>query len=472
MNSRLLDSINSRKIGKVEWIILFALLLFPLLTECFYDFLATYTHGYALLRATFQGHFFQFHEYAKTFTMENGYDATVKDMWGAAYPLPIYIFFAIWSIPVAILRKIFEIGLYDVGVILWYKLLICIVLAGSVWKLGSIMKRVGANETVITMTCFIFSSSLFLVMPTFFMSGYDIFCTFFMLWGIDEYIKNDKSLKWIGILGIALTFKALAVFVFVPMLLLKEKRILAIIWKGILAILPLMVCSMLFAFEESFQDISSSFLPSFVNKVLYNTLPGGNSPIPIFIAGWVALCIWAYMQNVENEPKIVATNVAWSGLVSYGLLTTFVYCHPQWVVVFVPFLALVLGLNEERIKINVILEFVGTAALSFFYLLHFAWVFCYRGSLGFVALRGLGIQKNSDISFARYFHDIFTFTFDPLIFAVFAVAILGLAVLNYPGRKTNEKPTDYLSHLDYGMIVLRLLLIPLLFVTDLLINFA
>ena len=471
MKTSFLSRINDRKIGKVEWIVLFVLLLFPLLTECFYDFLATYTHGYALLRATLRGQFFQFHAVAKEFTMENGYDSTVRDMWGAAYPLTIYIFFAIWSIPVAILRKLFEIGLYDVGVILWYKLLICIVSAGSTWKLDSILKRARVEENARAMAGFLFASSLLFVMPTFFMSGYDVFCTFFILWGVDEYLKNNNSFKWIVVFGIAITFKAFAVFVFVPMLLLKEKRILAVIGKGVTALIPLIICSCLFAFEDSFQYISSIFLPSFVTKVLYNTLPGGNSPIPIFITAWIALCIWAYMQTIDSEPQSEAKTVAWMGFVAYGLLTSFVYCHPQWVVILVPFIALLFGLNADRIKINMILELVGTAALSFFYILHFAWVYCYKGSLSFVILRGMVIEKDTTVSIASKFHDIFTFTFDPAMFAVFVVALGGLAALNYPKRKTVETENEILSNMDYGMIIIRLLLIPALCVADLAINF-
>ena len=58
----LLARINDRKPGRIEWIILIIILLVPFATECFYDFLATYTHGYALLRAITRGEFFSFYE--------------------------------------------------------------------------------------------------------------------------------------------------------------------------------------------------------------------------------------------------------------------------------------------------------------------------------------------------------------------------------------------------------------------------
>jgi|GEM_PF-2846113 len=468
----LLARINDRKPGRTEWIILIIILLVPFVTECFYDFLATYTHGYALLRATTRGEFFSFYESAKEFTLENGYDGTVKEMWGAVYPLTIYIIFAIWSVPVAILRKLFEIGLYDVGVIVWYKLLLCIASAGTIWKMNSILKRADICEEIRRTVSFLFASSLFFTMPIFFMSGYDIFLVFFMFWGLDEYIKDSHAYKWVAVFGLAITFKSFALFVFIPLLLLREKRILACIWKLLLSLIPLAICYGLFIGSDRFLTASSDFLPGFVQKVFDKTIPGGNAPIPIFITGWIALCIWAYMQNVESEARDLAVYSAWMGSVAYGLLTSFVYCHPQWIVILVPFIALILGLNWGKIKINMILELVGTVTLSFYYILHFAWVYCYQGSLSFVALRGLGIQKNEEISLASLFHNTFSFTFDPAIFGVFVIAMIALAFINYPKKSNKECQNELLSHMDYGLIIVRLLVIPALWIADLFINLS
>lgn len=470
----LFERINSRKVGKAEWIILALLFALPFLTECFYDIMATYAHGYALLKATLHGDFFQFHDYAREVIWDEAVDDVLMGMYGAAYSLPIYIIFGIWSIPVAIIRKIASVGLYDFGVILWYKTLAMLIAFGSVQKFYKILKKANLSKETIGTGCFLFASSLFFVMPVMFMGCYDGILVFFILWGIEKYLENPSGYKWIFVLAFAATFKMFALFLFIPLLLYKEKRILACLWKIILAFIPTLFFTLLFAGSETYRDTTSAFLPQFVERVLASTFPGGNSPIPIMIALWIALCIWAYMQNREQDYKELLKYVSWMGMATYSLIFLFVYCHPQWILILAPFIYLTMALNERNTKINSILELAGTLALSFFYILHFDLVYCSKNSMQFVLLKSLGLHKATSISLAKAFHNALDFTFDPVIFAVFAVAIVALIVINRPfGTKKTEadNETDQIySQQDYGMIIIRILAIAVLWTVDLLIN--
>ncbi|SDA66406.1 hypothetical protein SAMN02910368_01894 [Lachnospiraceae bacterium G11] len=468
---RILERINNRKIGKPEWIILFLLLVFPYLTECFYDILATYTHGYSLLRVTLRGEFFDFYDIAKIFMLENAPDDTLKNLWGAVYSLPIYIIFGLWSIPIALIRKITSIGLYDIGVILWYKMLVVAFAVASLQKMYRILKKAGLEKDTVLIACFLLASSLFYVLPIMFMAGYDVILVFFILWGIELYLENYNGYKWIVVFGIATTFKMFALFLFFPLLLYKEKSILSCIYKTLVAIIPLVFFSSLFWGSEVYLSVSSNFLPEFVKRILANTMPGGNSSIPIIIFLWIALCIWAYLQHQDYGYKEMLSYVSWMGLVSFSLILVFAYCHPQWVTILAPFIYITVGLNMHRIKINMILELFCTFSISLFYILHFDWVYCCGNSMKFCLLNTLGIHKSSSPSLAQVFHETFEYTYDSMIFALFAVTIIALIVINRPFRmETVEKDRKIASNVDYGMVIIRLFLVALIWIVDLLIN--
>ncbi len=466
----LLSKINGKKVGKPEWIALWILLALPFFTECFYDLLATYAHGYAFLKAICHLDFFKSYDYAWKFIREYGVDETLKLM-GPAYAPSIYLIFAVWSIPVALIRKIWEISIFEPGIILWYKSLLVISSILCYKKLDGILEFVELSKGKRTFAGFIFFSSLFFVMPTMAMSQYDIFTVFFILWGIELYIKEYKSIKWIALFGLAATFKSFALLIFFPMLLLKEKGVLKVIGKLMLSVIPTLVCSLLFCGNELYRETTKSFYGGFIKRLFASTVAGGNSPIVLFVGGMIALCIWAYVRQNRTSAKDSLTDVAWVGTTAFSLMLLFVYCHPQWCLLILPFAVLLIILNDRKTKINSILMYFAETALTFYYILHFGWVYCTNVSMSFTLIKELGVHSYESNSLSEAFHQLFDYMFDSSIFTIFVVAIIGIIVMNYPRVCAGDKNDEwFMKEQDYGMVVVRLVTVFVLWMIDLLIN--
>ena len=357
------------------------------------------------------------------------------------------------------------------GIILWYKLLLVITSILCYKKFDSILKIADMPEERKGWSAFIFFSSLLFSMPTMAMSQYDIFTVFFILWGVELYITNSKDYKWIALFGVAATFKSFAFLIFIPMLLLKEKRIFKIIVKAFLALLPTLLCSLLFVGSEIYKETTSWFYASFTKRLFESVIEGGNAPIVLFIGGMIALFIWSYVRTCKDTARETLANVAWTGTVAFSLMLLFVYCHPQWCLLLLPFVVLLISLNEGKTKINVILMYFAEVALTFYYILHFGWVYCTNISMSFTLIKCLGIHSDKSGNLADAFHGLFGFTFDSTIFTIFAIAILGLIILNYPKSVYKEKEdSKFLAENDYGMIIVRLGTILVIWLVDLLIN--
>ncbi len=465
----IIEKINNKRVNKSEWIILCILLCFPFFTECFYDLLATYAHGFAFLKAICKFDFLNGYDYANDFIWANGFDDTLKSM-KAAYPVTIYVIFAFWSIPIAVIRKLFATDIFSPGIILWYKFLLVIFSAGALLKLKNILELAGISKERISFLSYVFATSLFFVLPTLVMAQYDIFTVFFMLWGIEAFLKGSNKIKWMLLFGIAITFKSFALLVFIPMVLLTEKRILRCISKLALGLLPSVTCSGLFAFNDTYMDTTKSFYPGFISRLFGSALPG-NSPIVLFFGCTMALCIWAYIKSPGEQYEVIIRYVAWIGLVAFSVLLTFVYCHPQWCILIIPFIVITIGTNEWSLRINFLLETIAGAFLSFYYTLHFWWVYWTNTSMRFTFMKGRAISNSTFGNMADAYHAYVSPEMDSVIFTGFVVAVVALIIINYPERcKTKTNDNGFLAKEDYGVVLLRIGAIIGFWVIDLLIN--
>lgn len=88
------------------------------------------------------------------------------------------------------------------------------------------------------------------------MSAYDIIALYFAIKGIDYYFQG-KNKGFLLCFMCAIPLKFFALLLFVPLLLLKEKRIPQIIGSGILSILPILIFRFLLPCRAVMGDAST-----------------------------------------------------------------------------------------------------------------------------------------------------------------------------------------------------------------------
>lgn len=201
-----------------------------------------------------------------------------------------------------------------------------------------------------------------------------------------------------------------------------------------------------------------------VDHMFETTLPTGNIEVPVFIVLLILISIWAYLTKIEGREQYFYY-VNWIALAVFASFFVFVKAHPYWIVLMAPYMIILMTVNADLMKINLLLEFFAGTAVSFFYCATFR-TYMAGDTFSYLLLPRLGFEpKNTGYGagFAALVEKGELATYFSLLFAVFVACMAAFVYLNRPANKirtgewtrtVGEKPV-----FDHGMIILRLLML-------------
>jgi hypothetical protein len=253
----------------------------------------------------------------------------------------VYILFAIWNIPLKLLGLLHDVATSGITLsvpeLAWTKLLIVIFYFATAYIIFLIAKSISGQSQKAKIIAVIFATSPIAIFVAFIMGEYDILGVLFTMLGFYFYIRHDY-LKFSLFFSLAISFKMFPLVIFIPLILLVEKRILYILKHGIIALAATLLQIVLYynnaAFKSSFFSVASGRL-SFLEE--FNLSQVNHSPyLIIFIT---IICIYAYIKEVDLDSEQYKTAINIS-LLAYAVLFSTVFWHPQWLLMIVPFFAL------------------------------------------------------------------------------------------------------------------------------------
>lgn len=138
--------------------------------------------------AYLNGHFSDFYEATQQVPWSNNIPTTYVG--GSNYLPSTYIVFAIWNIPIWLL-KLVTVPTQDVGFIFfWYKLLTTLFFASSAIMMFKIGIKIGLSNTYAKLLAIYWVASPILFFSQFIYAQYDIFMMFFVLSGLYFYLQK------------------------------------------------------------------------------------------------------------------------------------------------------------------------------------------------------------------------------------------------------------------------------------------
>lgn len=335
---------QSRTLSKLDWILFGAMAVF-----CFFvfqqgDIIHTGGSSFAYLN----GHFLDFYDYNVEYVSVNNY-------------LPsTYILFAVWNIPIRLLGWV-KVPTLDIGrkVLFWYKLLPTLFFFGSGYLLYKILCSLRVGNTQAKAGAFIFLSTPIAFFSQFIFGQYDSFTLFFMLLGIYYWVKDDR-IRFPLFFAIAITFKYTALLIFVPLLLLREKRYSRIILSCLLLIsLPLLEIAIYYPSEAFRNGVFDFFAVGYITNT---SIRATSFSISIVVVVWILLCGIAFLQDCNEEKQVYKWGIFLSSLVCF-LIFGLSYWHPQWLLFMTPFLVLGL-LFHEKADMFLLVDFLLMGAFT------------------------------------------------------------------------------------------------------------
>ena len=214
----------------LDWILLLVLMALCFVSFEMRDLVHTAGCSYGFL----DGHIFDFYDYLKASAI--GEDGSVGLV--ASYLPSVYVIFAVWNLPMKIFGLV-PSATADLGFLplMWAKILPCLVFFCCGYLVFRICGLLGMGPRKSKFCMFAFLASPVCLFGQFVIGQYESFMILFVLLGFYYWLRK-KDLQFILFFGIALTFKYTAVLLFFPLLVLREKRILRVLFALFLLVLP------------------------------------------------------------------------------------------------------------------------------------------------------------------------------------------------------------------------------------------
>ena len=329
-----------------RWLDIIIFFLFVLI--CFISFLQNdIPHTTVSSFAYLNGHFDDLYDFLKS--------DNVPCINGNNYMPTTYIIYAIFMLPLMLLGYQFKMCDWDMTLFLIVKGIPYIFYFASAYLLYQIGKGIGFSPAKSKILALLFITNPLAFHSQFIFGQYDIFTVFFMLIGILGYVRKNVAVFLLSFM-VAITCKYFALLVFVPLLLLRYKKL----WQ---IILGLAVVFALFGTEYYYYKDSPAFMSgvfnfgafqrAFVGQLKVSNPYGLDLAINFFIVLFGVVCALAYFikpKDQKNEYEWMAF-LALAGLVS---ILSNIYWHPQWLLILAPFMSLVVMMHNNQKRFLII----------------------------------------------------------------------------------------------------------------------
>ena len=474
LSNKVKNVINRRKIKEIgnalndtssvrwyDWLIVLPIIIFCYLSFNHGDMLITSTHGKDLIECIVTGKFWDFYDYTQS---------------TAVYSIVLYLVFAVWSIPVFLVYTISGTPLWGVvdffaipyPVLMWYKLLPTLAYFGIAYLIYKILKEIGISNQIAKWSSYLFIASPISIFSQFIFGQYDSLGLFLTVLALYMFIKK-KYYAFSICCAFAIAFKLFALFFFVPLIVLAEKRVLHIIKYSAIALSIYVLCARLFSTSVGYQN-ANSFNNGIMGRLFSTGITTSLGVISLFTVAMMIVCVYAYNKKPTSDSEYYACSIYIPFFV-FGALFAFILWHPQWVMFLIPFMVMAYVLNDKT-----------NSAI----ILHIAMGIGYIGAtvMFFVnnvdsSMLGLGIFK--EIFGARDIEGIASyFTFDgnlgsAMYYSLFAGSIFITEYLCFPTKDKVNALSDVIdSKKTFSADRIFTMLLPmvvLIFVLPSLINF-
>lgn len=349
---------NNDKPLMIEWIIV-GIISFIIL--CFFlhgDTENLIKWSLNIFDVTVKGKPLDFYKYS----IENPNMAPDKYVSGTLYSLIIW---AIWNIPIGIIKTIFGVEILNNPLVyIWGKLFLVFCLCITMFFVNKIVKKITGDVNRAKWAMFLLASSVFIYIGVYYGGQNDIVICAFATAAV--YCLMDGKNKWFYFFaGMAISVKYFFFIPYIAIILLFEKKVLKIIYKIALGVIP---TGIYWLITRACPMVSESASQGSPVSVLLKEMVGGafpvtfNNSISLFLGMLLIIYILAYLTMPQNDDEkysyviyyIVATSLAML------LFSTFQYYR---VVMVCPFIAILMVIDKEKYRINVIMETIISISL-------------------------------------------------------------------------------------------------------------
>ena len=318
-------------------ILFYTLFLFTFTFTYYEDTKMIYENARVMKSALKHGEFFHYYDYA---FVQSHYRMN------ANYNVMLYFIYIICFLPYDIINGIVgDVPLYYGHI--WYNFIVCLVYVFSGWQVKRLLKVWGVKEQTAKLLGILYYMNPILLFTTVGISQLEIFYIAVFLEGLImfEKKKTDKAcLIW----SVAVAMKMFPLLVVLPLILLREKKLLGIA-RYVAEVLGLsFVFHLIYGSSEGW--IQNQLYSPHYRKLFADLIPTQIGKVSVFLVVYLLLLFfcWTYKRSEDHKTTILC------GLSVYAAFLCFCGWNPQYVAMLGLFLVLgVLLAGEPHIYLGI-----------------------------------------------------------------------------------------------------------------------
>ena len=420
-----------------EWIVLIIAITLPLISFLYGDTNSIIRCGIDVTKSIRDGQFWQYYDYT-LLDRDRGYMVHPP-----TYDILFYITVGIWEIPVAVAEMV--TGTYLKGNTLamcYSKCLLLVFLILSAWVVYKIAVKINFSSKIASWTAFMFMSGGFIFAYIGIAGQYDIMGLFFTLLGVYYYLKNDTK-RFIFWFAIAVQYKFFPLFIFIPLVLLKQKNLLKIALHMILVMIPLGIMRIPFLNDFNALAEKNEIQADMIDRIFRNRIPIFETEVPLSLLFVGAVCLFCYWKDIkESEENYYAVFVPF--LVMAALFLSFPF-FPYWVVYLSPWMALLFFMRKEKSERRFMFELGMSICVILAQFSHFDWVFELDNTVDmFMDKVTFPYESFTNPLTMSNFNTILPIeTSEPLLFGMYILCLAALVVSYWPREHMDYQTDEY-----------------------------
>lgn len=344
------NSIRHPEYDSVGWIdiaaVIVAFVALILIFHQGWDVAITIRHAKDLLLTIRNGEMGEFYTKVLDKSLSGKY-AEPDIRYAAVYNFGIYFITMIIMLPFWITEHVFGIYSGENVWLIYFDVILAFILCLSAYIIYKIVMEMTSDKKVSKNTAFIYLSSYTVLYATIGFCQFDLFYIIFMELSLLYYLRR-RYIAFSLLMSVSVMLKMFPIIIFVPLVLLFEKRIVHIIkYMGLVMVFPIFSKLLThgdIGYSFSAKELSERY--GFANRLFASGLNVGIGFGAIFIIAVSIVCIWCF-DHQYNERD------CWKYIICIPLIvfTAFfvlVYWHPGWFIMLMPFLCIACGLIPRR----------------------------------------------------------------------------------------------------------------------------
>ena len=351
--------------SKFEWTLAFVFFLFAFMSFCYWD-----VGNFILYEIKFAGailHFNLKEAYEPVVTIMNSSGDLRTSL--SIYDLTINLIFGLWGIPLYLwcsrsgeLVINFPESFWQ---ILYGKSVLLVAFLISAVLVYKVCRALDLDEKKSSWGAYLYFTSIMSTLIIGVVGQCDIFAVCVTLTALMYYFRCEykKSIIWFIL---ACQFKQFAFFMFVPMLLLRYKKMYKVISILALTLIVTFLFNLPIMFINSVSTARSKFQLENLQGLMNNMLPifRGNMPLLVLLLG--VLCIYSLLNGYyEGISKREMNNYGiFTAMTSMIILFTNFNSASYWFIHMIPYLAIMTMYNSKYSDKVLFFEVVGIASLA------------------------------------------------------------------------------------------------------------